>query len=143
MTAVLLIAHAPLASALRDAALHVLPDAAPDVLALDVYADTPPERTRDVARTLVDERGGAGVLVLCDLVGATPCNVATELLVHEDVRLLAGANLPMLLRALNYRHEPLARVAQRALTGGTRGVVAVDAEPVRADSTATCAMHDS
>lgn len=125
MNAVLLIAHAPLASALRDAALHAMPDAAPDVLALDVFADVLPEQTTEVARTLVAERPVGSTLVLTDMLGATPCNVAAALLREQGVTVLAGVNLPMLLRALNYRGEPLAIMAERALAGGTRGVLAV------------------
>ena len=125
MNAVLLIAHAPLASALRDAALHALPEAAADVLALDVFADVTPEQTAEVARALLAERPAGHTLVLTDMLGATPCNVATALRRELGVTVLAGANLPMLLRALNYRAEPLATMAERALAGGARGVLAL------------------
>lgn len=128
MNAVLLIAHAPLASALRDAALHALPEAAADVLALDVFADVPPEQTAEVARALLAERPADSTLVLTDMLGATPCNVATALRREQGATVLAGANLPMLLRALNYRAEPLATMAERALTGGVRGVLAVSGD---------------
>jgi len=65
------------------------------------------------------------VLVLSDVLGATPCNVAQRLADGERTQLLAGVNLPMLLRAITYRADPLAAMAQRALDGGVRGVVAV------------------
>lgn len=127
MNAVLLIAHAPLAQALRAAALHVFADAGPDLLALDVPADEPPEHTLARARALLAETAQGDALILADVLGATPCNVATRLL-HEAPharRLLAGVNLPMLLRALGYRHEPLDHLAELALAGGTRGLSAV------------------
>jgi PTS system mannose-specific IIA component len=125
MNAVLLIAHAPLAHALRECALHVFADAGDDIGALDVDAHEPPEQTLARAQALRARWGERPVLVLTDVLGATPCNVAQRLADGERTQLLAGVNLPMLLRAITYRAEPLAAMAQRALDGGVRGVVAV------------------
>ena len=125
MNAVLLIAHAPLAHALRECALHVFADAGDDIGALDVDAHEPPEQTLARAQALRARWGERPVLVLADVLGATPCNVAQRLADGERTQLLAGVNLPMLLRAITYRAEPLAAMAQRALDGGVRGVVAV------------------
>ena len=125
MNAVLLIAHAPLAHALRECALHVFADAGDDIGALDVDAHEPPEQTLARAQALRARWGERPVLVLSDVLGATPCNVARRLADGERTQLLAGVNLPMLLRAITYRAEPLAAMAQRALDGGVRGVVAV------------------
>ena len=130
MNAVIVIAHAPLASALREAALHVLADCAPDLQAVDVQASDAPEASLAAAQAALARCAGSqGVLILADVLGATPCNVATRLLAGERTRLLAGVNLPMLLRALCYRHEPLAALTERALAGGAHGVVAVPAAP--------------
>ena len=65
------------------------------------------------------------VLVLADVFGATPCNVAQKLVDGARSRLVAGVNLPMLLRAVTYRHEPLDALVQRAVAGGTAGVMQV------------------
>lgn len=128
MNAILLIAHAPLASALREAALHVFPDAGAHVAALDVQPQDVPEASLSAARaalaTLAPE---AGVLVLVDVCGATPCNVAMRLHAGPDTRLLAGVNLPMLLRALTYRHEPLPSMSEKAQAGGIHGIMPVTA----------------
>ena len=125
MNAVLLIAHAPLANALRQGALHVFPDAAADIAALDVDPDAPPEQTLAAAEALIAQLGERPVLVLSDVFGATPCNVAQRLCEVDRVRLLAGVNLPMLLRAVTYRHEPLDALVARATAGGTQGVMQV------------------
>lgn len=126
-TRLLLIAHAPLAQALHDCAGHVFPDCAADLWTLDVPADECPEDTLARARALVAQSGGAPVLLLTDVVGATPCNVAQRLVDGERVRLVAGVNLPMLLRAMCYRAEPLAALVERALVGGAQGVAEVAA----------------
>ncbi|MGH8671059.1 MAG: PTS sugar transporter subunit IIA, partial [Burkholderiales bacterium] len=60
-----------------------------------------------------------------DMYGATPCNIACDLRVSGRVEVIAGANLPMLVRALTYRNEPLAAVVSKALSGGRDGVVHV------------------
>jgi len=93
------------------------------LLAGALLAAVLPQRAR---AALARCAGSAGVLILADVLGATPCNVAQRLLTDERMRLLAGVNLPMLLRALTYRAEPLADMAQRALDGGMRGVVVVE-----------------
>ncbi|MCX7692490.1 MAG: PTS fructose transporter subunit IIA [Tepidimonas taiwanensis] len=123
MNAILVIAHAPLASALRQCVLHVFPDAAHVVDALDVPPHQAPEETLAQARALMAVHGADDTLVLTDLFGATPCNVATRLLEGGHTRLVTGVNLPMLLRAVTYRHEPIDTLVSRATLGGTQGVM--------------------
>lgn len=129
-TRILLITHAPLAQALRACALHVFADSADYVLALDVPADESPEVSLARARALLGE-GAEPVLVLTDVLGATPCNVAQRLVAGRTAQLVAGVNLPMLLRAVCYRGETLETVAARAVAGGTQGVVIVGAAPLQ------------
>ena len=64
-------------------------------------------------------------LVLTDAFGATPCNVAQKLVDGVASRLIAGVNLPMLLRAVTYHNEPLDVLVARAMAGGTQGVMQV------------------
>lgn len=124
-TGILLIAHAPLAHALRECALHVFPDCGGGVAALDVQPNVPPEESLAQARILLEQLGTASTLVLTDVFGATPCNVAQRLTDGVRSRLVTGANLPMLLRAVSYRNEPLESVVNRAVVGGTQGVMQV------------------
>ncbi len=128
MNSILIIAHSPFAQALRKCALHVFPDSENAIVALDVLPNVPPEETLAAARiTLAQQLHGprVQVLVLADVFGATPCNVAQKLVDGVRSRLVAGVNLPMLLRAVTYRHEPLDVLVQRAIAGGTAGVMQV------------------
>ena len=129
MNAILLIAHAPLANALRQCVLHVFPDSGNAVVAIDVQPNMPPEETLATARIAIDQlmRSGslAGVLVLTDIFGATPSNVAQKLVDGVKSRLITGVNLPMLLRSVSYRNEPLEALVSRAVIGGTQGVMQV------------------
>lgn len=120
---ILLIAHAPLAHALREAALHVFTDCGGSVLALDVQAHAEPEDTLQAARALLQPDDDAPLLVLTDIFGATPSNVALRLAEGRNARVLTGMNLPMLLRSWCYRDEPLEALAARAQIGGTQGIV--------------------
>jgi PTS system ascorbate-specific IIA component len=124
-TSILLIAHAPLAQALRACALHVYPDCDSEIKALDVLPNEDPDITLEKARDLKIQLGEGQTLVLTDIFGATPSNVAKKLVEGSNTKLIAGVNLPMLLRAICYRHEPIETLLQRALAGGAQGVMQV------------------
>ncbi|MDB5882326.1 MAG: putative system, enzyme mannose [Ramlibacter sp.] len=129
MNAILIIAHAPLAHALRSCALHVFPDCGAHVSAIDVQPNMPPEETQATARIAMQQlsrvEGVKGVLVLTDIFGATPSNVAQKLVDGVTSRLITGVNLPMLLRSVSYRNETLDALVSRAVVGGTQGVMQV------------------
>ena len=129
MNASLIIAHAPLAHALRECALHVFPDCGSHLAAIDVQPNLPPEETLATARISMEQLSRApqvkGVLVLTDIFGATPSNVAQKLVDGVKSRLITGVNLPMLLRSVSYRNEPLEALVSRAVVGGTQGVMQV------------------
>jgi PTS system ascorbate-specific IIA component len=125
MNGILIVAHAPLASALRSCVLHVFPDSADSVSALDVLPNTPPEESLAQARVLMRQLNLPQTLVLTDVFGATPCNVAQKLVDGVRSKLIAGVNLPMLLRTVSYRHESMDALVSRAMVGATQGVIQV------------------
>ena len=129
---ILIIAHAPLASALRQGVAHVFPEASASVLALDVQAQDAPELSLAKARDLCRPLQAGSVLILTDLLGATPCNVALELTKDwqsGQARLVAGVNMPMLLKLTTCRCGPsaadlaetLRRYGQEHILHPTRG----------------------
>jgi mannose PTS system EIIA component len=124
-SSVLIIAHTPLASALRECVLHVFPEHGAEVAAVDVQPYLPVAETLALSRSAMATLPSTQHLVLTDMVGATPCNVAQRLVDGRSSQLVAGVNLPMLLRALTYRHEPLESLVARVLAGGAQGVVQV------------------
>jgi PTS system ascorbate-specific IIA component len=130
MTTVLIIAHAPLASALRTVAQHAYPDCAAEVQALDVPVDATAEQVEADARALIAGQPDAETLVFTDAFGATPCRGATLLLGMPGVRVVTGVNVPMLWRTLCYgTKEPLDALVARAVAGATQGVMPVTASP--------------
>lgn len=122
-THILIIAHAPLASALRECVGHVFPERMNTVVALDVRASDSAEAALQKAQQLRQGMATQSVLVLTDAMGATPCNVAQRLTQDTDDLVVCGVNLPMLWRAVAYQHEPLPTLAQKALEGGQQGVM--------------------
>lgn len=129
MAGLLIIAHAPLASALRDVAVHTFPDCASTLAVLDVHPQMAPEevQTRGAAMIKALQAQHAETLILADVFGATPCNVAQRLADGARVKVVAGVNVPMLWRCLCYRQERLDALVERALAGATQGVMQVGA----------------
>jgi PTS system ascorbate-specific IIA component len=123
MIGILLVSHGAFGESLIHSASHVLGKRPLYLRQLGVTVHDDPEAIQPVAEDLVrylDQ--GKGVLVLTDIYGATPSNIAARLLRPGRVEGIAGVNLPMLIRALNYRDEPLASVLAKALEGGTEGI---------------------
>ncbi len=122
---VLLITHEPLGSDLMRIASGILGGRPPGIEAMEVVNDAPCEVLTDEAeRRLERLDAGDGVLILTDLYGSTPANISVALLAGNDrLRVIAGVNLPMLLRALNYASLDLDAVAEKALHGGRDGVL--------------------
>ena len=136
MTGIVIVAHTPVASAMLGFAEHtfgVLPER---VRAVDIppYEDTKISFDRLLKAAYGVNRGN-GVLILTDVMGATPANVASKLEalgplsgLNTPVSVLAGLNLPMLMRCINHRGENLEELAQKALTGGQQGILRLGAK---------------
>jgi len=122
MTALIVLAHAPLASALKQVATHAFPDCAATVHCLDVQ---PAEGLEEVEQRLRNLLGAVPALVLCDVFGATPCNAALRVADGVHVRVVSGVNVPMLWRVLCYSGEPLDGLVARAVDGAVQGVMQV------------------
>ena len=125
MAAVLLIAHAPLASALLSVAGHCYEEKGHLFEAIDVEPTMSAETVESLARAALERLGSREVLVLTDVFGATPCNVAQRLSDGVNVRVVAGVNVPMLWRSLCYLGEPLDALVARAVSGASQGVMQV------------------
>lgn len=132
MVGMLLITHGTLGESLIHCASHAMGERPPYVMQIGVTPHDDPEQILPQAIKLcraLDQ--GGGVLVLSDIFGATPCNIASRLLIPGKVEGVAGVNLPMLIRALTYRNEPLRTVVDKALSGGAEGVMQMPFTQVR------------
>lgn len=124
MIGIFLITHGTLGEALIQCACHVLNKRPPQIAQLGVSAQDDPLDLLPTARQMVAwADSGQGVLVLTDIYGATPSNIATKLLQPGRIEGIAGVNLPMLLRTLTYREKDMNTLIQRAISGGCDGVM--------------------
>ena len=124
MIGLFLITHSSYGESLIQCACHVLNKRPPQILQLGIAVQDDPLDSLPLARDLlklVDT--GEGVLVMTDIYGATPSNLAMKLLESGRIEGIAGVNLPMLLRALTYRDKDMATLVSRATSGGRDGVL--------------------
>jgi PTS system ascorbate-specific IIA component len=127
MIGILVVSHGAFGESLIHSASHVLGKRPLYLRQLGVTVHDDPEAIQPVAEELVrylDQ--GAGVLVLADIYGATPSNIAARLLRPGRVEGIAGVNLPMLIRALTYREESLGDLVDKALSGASEGVMRME-----------------
>ena len=124
-TALLLITHDELGRQLLATAESILGKAGIEYACLAVNGDSDPDELFRAASglcTTLDK--GDGVLVLTDLYGSTPSNIANRLTETHNVIVVSGVSLPMLLRVMNYPDEGLEQLAEKAASGARDGIVA-------------------
>lgn len=135
MIGIMIVAHGTLGESLIHCVSHVMGGRPLQLRQLGVGVHDDPVALLPQAREMVRELDqGEGVLVLSDIYGATPCNLASKLLDPGQVEGISGVNLPMLVRAIAYRNEPLEVLVEKAIAGGLGGVVHFTQE--------ACAHHD-
>ena len=126
MVGIVLVTHERLGTQLLDIASAILCQCMTSVSRVEVPASIGPQligeyadRIRD---TMTAANDGSGVLVLTDIHGATPDNLARHFSEQCDARVISGVNLPMLLRVLNYRQQALQQLCEIACSGGKSGI---------------------
>lgn len=142
MIGILLVTHNGLGDSLADCLRHVMGHVPANLKVLPVLADDDPLRKEDEARALIAQLDtGDGVLLLSDLFGATPCNIARRLYQPGRVEGVCGVNLPMLLRAVFYSDKPLAEVMQKALESGRNCILSMNSDSGSCNAATGCADH--
>ena len=120
----LIITHGPLGAALLNSASEVLGCCPIKVRTLEAPGNCDPDTVLEQAMEAANELdSGDGVLVLTDLFGSTPSNISCRLQQFHQVRVVAGINLPMLVRILNYPSLHLEELTHKAISGGRDGVL--------------------
>ena len=138
MIGILIISHGTLGESLIHTASPVLNKRPQRLKQIGITAQDDPLTLLPQARKLVKELDeGDGVLILSDMYGGSPANIAARLLVPGKVEGVAGVNLPMLIRVLTYRDKPLATIVVKAVSGGCDGVVRIPAPSLVVNNAAT------
>jgi len=121
---VLIVSHESLGQDMLDISVKTLGTCPLAVDVLGITLDANPDKLAHEAESMATALdSGDGVLVLTDLCGATPANIASHLSRHATMMVVAGLNLPMLIRVLNYPELDLIDIAKRAVDGGRQGVM--------------------
>jgi len=126
MIGILIISHGTLGESLIHCASHMLNKRPPRLRQIGVTAQDDPVQLVPQARKMIKELDeGDGVLVLTDMYGGSPSNIAAKLVIPGKIESVAGVNLPMLIRALTYRDKSLQMMITKAISGGCEGVLRV------------------
>jgi PTS system ascorbate-specific IIA component len=145
MAGLVLVAHAPVASAMLSCIEHILGKTPERVVAIDILPDADLLKAREkLLRAVESVDAGTGVLLLSDLFGATPCNLAMEVAsayTGSQCALISGLNAPMLLRTLTYRDQTLQSLAEKAVLGGRNGIVSSGTLPQQKQNTNVSDRH--
>jgi PTS system mannose-specific IIA component len=124
---IVLVTHNNIGLELKTTAHSILKQDLSEVDAVSIPAELEPDQLGQYADTVKQAitacDSGSGVLVLTDLHGATPNNLARHFSIELAANVVSGVNLPMLLRALNYPQQALEQLTETALCGGTKGVI--------------------
>jgi len=123
----LIISHDGIGPVMLGTALHMLGDSVLNTRLLNASRDNDlDELYLEAGEHLKSLDDGDGILVIADLYGSTPSNIAQRLASQDNVRAITGLNLPMLLRILNYPQLGLVQLADKALGGGRDGIALLE-----------------
>jgi len=126
MVGLLVITHNNVGGALFDAAISVLGECPLPFEILAVSQNCDPEERYQKALSYLEKLNQAdGVLVITDMYGSTPSNIATKL-AADNVTIITGINLPMLVRVMNYPKLSLEKIAHKAVSAAQTGVIIVE-----------------
>jgi len=137
MIGLVLVTHGRLAIEFRSALEHVVGPQR-QLEAITIGPDDDVEQCRkDILDAVKRVDSGEGVAILTDMFGGTPSNLSLSFLNQKGIEVVTGVNLPMLIRALNYRDRPLATIVTKAVSGGCDGVVRIPAPALVVNNAAT------
>ena len=143
MIGILIIAHGNFGDSLIQCMTHLLGNKPDGITCLQVSGTDDARSLLPTAQRLVAAvDDGDGVLVITDIFGSTPSNLACKLLVPGHVEGVAGANVPMLVRAMTYRTRGMDVLLKRVVSGGCEGVFHIDADPILGPQVAHSAANE-
>ena len=143
MIGILIIAHGNLGDSLIQCMTHLLGKRPDGITALQVTGTDDARSLLPTAQRLVAAvDDGEGVLIITDIFGSTPSNLACKLLIPGRVEGVAGANVPMLVRAVTYRTRGIDVMLKRVVSGGCEGVFHIEADPILGPRVAHSAANE-
>lgn len=121
--ALLLVSHKGIASNLLDTATRIINDSPSNIAYVEVPMDAPTDTMRDNIKSKIDQfNHGQEVLILTDIYGGTPSNLASCFISNNQTQLISGLNLAMVIKAINYRNLPLTELVEKIVQGGRQSI---------------------
>ena len=126
MVGILLITHDNLGETLLDIANNILGKKTRSIATLNVEHSMEIDFVVEKALIAIEQiENGEGVIILTDIIGATPFNIVRRLITPNKIESVSGLNLPMLLRAITYQKSELSDLLKKAEQGGKDGVLKI------------------
>lgn len=120
---IVIVTHGATGEAMAREAGFVLGQACDEIVCVAVDQSRDLEDCKnEIRQSLESADSGDGVIVLTDLMGASPANLAASILEEHHAIMVTGINLGMLIRVCNYRNQTLEQLVQKAVEGGRRAV---------------------
>lgn len=121
--ALLLVTHKKIATSLIEVASSIVNDTPENFACVEIPMDIPTEAMETVINDNLDQLDQTeGTLILTDMYGGTPSNIAKKFAQQKNTRLISGLNLPMLVKIMNYRNLPLTELSKKTLSGGKQSI---------------------
>ena len=118
---ILIVSHNQIGAELINTARQMLSSSPLPTQVISIEINDKPDAIKpllDDALIRLDQ--GNGILILTDMFGSTPSNIACAVSERDNVRIISGLNLPMLIRVLNYPNLSLNDLENKAISGGDR-----------------------
>lgn len=121
--ALLLISHNKVATSLMDIAASIMNDPPTNYACVEIPMDAQVDSMAAQIDNNINQLDTSdGILILTDMYGGTPSNIAEKFATNENTRMISGMNLPMLIRAMNYRDLPLVELTEKIINGGQQSI---------------------
>ncbi len=125
MISIFIISHSEIANSFAYCLEHIMNKRVDNLVILPVKKAESPDSILTRAKEMIELqlKSASGVLILSDIFGATPSNIASKLAIPGKVELITGLNLPMLIRAISYSNNSLDTCVKKSLDGGLNGII--------------------
>ena len=128
MIGLLMITHNTVGMAYQTVAQHFFNEVPANMRILGIHHDEDTEQIRNrIADAIKNLNTPGGVLILTDIFGATPCNIARKLL-NDKVLMITGLNVPMMIKVLQYaqNRSDIAQFAREVRDAAVEGILLVE-----------------
>lgn len=126
MVGILIITHNRIGDEMLETAESMLGKPLPRAQSISIPSNMTPDMLgtyADQIRLTIEQLDqGQGVLIMTDMIGATPNNLAHYFSAEKNVKIISGLNLPMLIRVINYSDQPLELLAKIGIVGANKGI---------------------